>query len=103
MKTVIFGILREIDFSPASSVAEIVQNVKTIISTVVGTVPLDRDFGVDSDLVDLPMPVARARLAAELIEKVERYEKRVKVLRVTFSGDGDGHLIPRLEVDILEQ
>lgn len=100
---IILGTLSEIDFAPASSVAEIVQNVKTIVGTVVGTVPLDRDFGVDSSLVDLPMPVARAKLAAELIEKVERYEPRVKVRSVAFSGDADGRLTPRLEVDILEQ
>lgn len=103
MKTIISGTLSEIDFASASSVTEIVQNVKTIVSTAVGTVPLDRDFGVDSGLVDLPMPVARARLAAELIEKVKRYEPRVKVQRVTFSGDADGRLTPHLEVDILEQ
>lgn len=103
MRALILGTLSEIDFAPASSVAEIVQNVKTIVGTVVGTVPLDRDFGVDSGLVDLPMPVARARLAAELIEKVERYEPRVKVRSVAFSGDADGRLTPRLEVDILEQ
>lgn len=103
MRTVILGALNEVNFAPASSVAEIVQNVKTIVGTVVGTVPLDRDFGVDSGLVDLPMPVARARLAAELIEKVEQYEPRVKVRSVAFSGDADGRLTPRLEVNILEQ
>ena len=34
-----------ISLAPESEVAEILQNVQTIISTVRGSVPLDREFG----------------------------------------------------------
>ena len=37
--------------------------------TPVGSVALDRDFGLDWSFLDLPLPDAKARLEAELIQK----------------------------------
>ena len=41
--------LSEVNFAPASERDEVVQNVRTILATRVGTVPLDRDFGFRRD------------------------------------------------------
>ena len=48
-----------INFAPATVADEIEQNVRMIISTPKGTVALDRDFGIDYDLVDQPTPGPR--------------------------------------------
>ena len=36
----------QVDFAPSDEVREILQNVRTILSTRKGSVPLDRDFGL---------------------------------------------------------
>ena len=89
-----------VNFAPATPIEEIVQNLRTILNTAVGTVPLDRDFGVPVDLIDSPQPVALARLTAQIVKAVHRYEPRAAVKRVTYTGDADGRLVPKLEVEI---
>ncbi|WMI72138.1 GPW/gp25 family protein [Aminobacterium sp. MB27-C1] len=89
-----------VNFSPKSEVEEILQNVKTILFTVRGSVPLDRDFGISADLVDSPTPVVKARCMAEIVEAISKYEPRAKVAAVSFSGDSDGRLIPKVKVRI---
>lgn len=85
----------------ATGVTEILQNVRTIMNTAKLSVPLDRAFGVDATLIDLPMPVAKAKLAAEIVEAVQKYEPRVTISKVTFEGDTDnGLLIPKAQVYI---
>lgn len=90
----------EVNFAPATELEEVVQNLRTILSTAVGTVPLDRDFGVPVDLIDQPMPVAQAKLTAQIVKAVHKYEPRATVKRVTYTGDADGRLVPKLEVEI---
>ena len=48
-----------VDFAPANETAEILQNVRTILITLVGSVPMSRIFGVDWEHTDSPYPVAR--------------------------------------------
>ena len=43
---------------------EVVQNVRTLLATAPGTVPLARALGVPQDMVDLPQSAAAARLQA---------------------------------------
>lgn len=76
--------LSEVDFAPSSEAAEVVQNVRTILATRVGTVPLDRDFGVSWEHLDKPLPVARALMQSEVIESIARYEPRANIEAVEF-------------------
>ena len=76
--------LSEVNFAPSSEEAEVVQNVRTILATRVGTVPLDRDFGVSWEHLDKPLPVARSLMRAEVIEAIERYEPRANIESVEF-------------------
>ena len=66
---------------------EIYRNVRAIILTQVGTCPLYRDFGIDASFLDYPLDVAKNLCAVEIMEKVERFEPRVRVTEVTFSTD----------------
>ncbi|MBJ6362090.1 GPW/gp25 family protein [Paenibacillus sp. GCM10012307] len=82
-----------VDFGASGSDA-ILQNIKTILTTISGTVPLDRKFGVDVPL-DQPAMVAQALLTANIIEAIEQYESRVEVVSVMYSNnDNEGILIP---------
>lgn len=90
-----------IDFAPSDEAAEIVQNVKTILSTRKYDVPLDRDFGAAADLVDLPLPRAKAAMSADIIAAVKKYESRAEITKISFDGDGvSGALKPRVRIKI---
>lgn len=93
-----------IDFAPSTETAEILQNVRTIISTRKGSVPLDRDFGISWEHLDKPLPVARSLMQADVIDAIEQYEPRAKVLSVEFEGgvedELEGVLRPRVTINI---
>ena len=40
-----------INFAPASTAEEVIQNVRTILTTTVYSVPLDRNFGINPDML----------------------------------------------------
>lgn len=92
--------MQGIDFAPASEAAEILQNLRTIITTTKYSVPLDRDFGFDADMLDKPMNVAQAQLQSEIIMAIKTYEPRVTVTGITITGTYSGVLIPKVQVMI---
>ena len=93
----------EINFCPKTVLEEIFQNVNTIVSTTIYTVPLFRGFGVDTSFLDDPTPLSKARFINEVIEKVEKFEPRVSVEEVKFTENQiDGKLIPKLIIRIRE-
>lgn len=89
-----------IDFAPASEVAEILQNLRTIITTTKYSVPLDRDFGFNAEMLDKPMNTAQAQLQSEIIMAIKTYEPRVEITSISFTGTADGVLIPKVQVRI---
>lgn len=92
-----------VDFAPESETTEILQNVRTILNTRLGTVPLARTFGISWEHVDKPLPVAKSIMQGVVIDAVEEFEPRVKVESVTFDGDGaDGILRPSVVISIKE-
>lgn len=93
--------LGKVNFSPANEIEEIIQNVKTILTTIKGAVVLDRNFGINADILDLPIPVMQAKLSVEIIESIEKYEPRVKVVKVIYDGDGkEGVIYPKVRVKL---
>lgn len=86
---------------PKSELEEVIQNVRTIITTLMGSVPLDRDFGIDPSVIDKPINVVRPLLVKEVKEKIEQYEPRAKLVSIDWGGDGrEGQIIPRVRVAI---
>ncbi len=92
----------DIDLAPASTIAEIVQNVRTIIGTVKYSIPLDRSFGIDGSVVDMPIQQAQAYMTNEIFQAIRRYEPRVILEGVSFTADVSGKLTPTVEVTINE-
>ncbi|NCE66055.1 hypothetical protein D1159_16080 [Pseudoflavonifractor sp. 524-17] len=94
--------LKAIQFNEKNELNAVLQNIAVILSTPMGTVPLNRDFGVDWSFLDKPAPVAKALMVAPVREAIERWEPRAAVLGVSFSEDlaRPGVLIPIVEVDI---
>lgn len=96
-----------VDFAPSSTVREILQNVRTILATRKGTVPLDRDFGLSWDQIDRPTAVVMMQIRSEIVDAIEQYEPRARVESIEFDEDVegvmDGRLMPRVTVSIPEE
>ena len=89
-----------INFNPESEGEEIIQNVKTICKTPKNSVPLDRDFGVDVNAIDKPTPAAMAKIRAEIMQAVERFEPRAKVDGVSFESEDSGSLNIKVKIKL---
>lgn len=94
----------DVDFAPQSETAEILQNIRTILKTRLGTVPLARDFGISWEHLDKPYPVAKAMMTSVVIDAIEAYEPRARVESVDFDETEEavmqGILKPRVIVSI---
>ena len=102
MEYLIAGGLNHINFAPATVAEEILQNIKCILSTVKFSVPLDRDFGIDASMVDMPIDVAKAKLVPEIFMAIAKYEPRATVIDISWEGDIQGILRPKVQVRIDE-
>ena len=97
------GVSTAVNFAPVTTEEEILQNVRTILATPVYSVPLDRAFGVNAELVDLPIPASQAKLASEIVQAIQKFEPRVEVTKVSFTGDAiDGRLQPTVRLRLKE-
>ncbi len=81
------------------------QEIRMVLGTRKGSVPLDRDFGLSWDFVDLPLAEAMQRMVAEIGRQLERYVPRIRVRDIEFSSDQpvEGRLQPRVTVEIREE
>jgi len=104
----ILGIdIREINLFPQSVYEEIAQNIAILLTTVVGSVPLDRRLGLNAIFIDEPTPRGMMKLRIFTIETIQEYEPRVEVMELDFAprtNDAlDGRLYPRAVVRILDE
>lgn len=93
----------KVNFDPQTEEEEILQNVKTICNTPKNSVPMDRDFGVNTDFLDKPTPVAMAMIQNEIIEAVRKYEPRAYLESIHFDddwNDGEGPASLRITIRI---
>lgn len=74
----------------ATGLAGLAQEIRMVLATRKGSVPLDRDFGLSWDHVD---------------KQLERYVPRIRVRDISFSSNDavEGQLIPRVTVEIREE
>jgi len=94
----------DLELFPDNEEQEIIQNVYCILNTVMESCPHYRDYGVDTNYLHRPIPMAKAAYAISITRAIEKHEKRVKLERVDFNEDPNrpGELYPELEVTILE-
>lgn len=92
----------QISFAP-ESVAEVLQNVRILLGTTKFSVPLDRELGLKTSLIDRPTPQAQALISADIVQAIRRWEPRAKVEKITFTGDKEGRLVPKVQVRIEDE
>ena len=83
------------------------QEIRTVLGTARGSVPLDWDFGVAWDTVDLPMPQVLPLLVADIVDALEKNVPRIRVTDVQFSSrvndTQEGLVFPIVTVEIREE
>lgn len=76
---------------------DILNSLQCLYSTVEGTCPMDRAYGLSIECIDKPLPIAKNLYALDVVEKTEKYEPRVEIADVTFEVDGET-LKPHIKV-----
>lgn len=74
------------------------ESLEVLISTPEGTVPLDRNFGLDQSFLSLPPETAKTLFAQELIEKAEIYIPEISVTEIESQVDSEGNIQPIITV-----
>jgi phage baseplate assembly protein W len=84
-----------------TGVSEVMQNVRTILTTRRGTVPLDRDFGISFDFLDSPINTTRAKAEQEIFLQLKKYEPRVILKQIIWESDViSGQISPSVRVEV---
>ena len=78
---------------------EVIRCIQNLALTPAGTVPLDRDFGLDIGFMGMPIETAKNLLAIELITKIDKYEPRASVKEVDMTGSVDGQIKIRVVIE----
>lgn len=81
---------------------EVERNIKTVLSTPIGTCPLYRNFGIDIEMLDTPTIVAQNMLTVAIIEAIEEWEPRVQVTDVSVDMEAavEGKISAKVVVSI---
>ena len=88
-----------IEMMPATVEEEVLQNVRMIAGIWRGSVALDREFGIDSGLLDAPIGQVSGQLTAELTSAISTYEPRARLKGLKIERS-DGRLEPILELGV---
>ena len=78
--------------------AELDRQLALLLSTVEGTMPLERELGLNTDFVDKPPQVAKSLYTAEVTKKVAKFVPWVRVREITWSQSKTGELISRVVI-----
>lgn len=78
--------------------AELDRQLALLLSTRVGTMPLDREFGLNMDFVDATPEVAKSLYTAEVTEKVAKFIPAVRVREITWDRAENGKLEPKVVI-----
>ena len=66
---------------------EIIEKIMFILTIFKGTVPMNREIGLETDILDLPMCEAQSKYIVSAIELIEEFENRVTVDEIIFLID----------------
>ena len=78
---------------------DIFNKIKFLLTLINGTIPMNREIGLESEIVDLPMYQAQNRYTVSAMELIEKFETRVIVDEISFEVyEQTGKMIPKVVV-----
>jgi len=92
----------KISLNETDYVESVLQNIRVLLSTWQGDVPLYRDFGINPELLHRPINAVESLLIEDVTEKIEKYEPRATVTQVSFDATSafSDHLGITVEVEV---
>lgn len=73
--------------------AELLKQAYVLMSVRKGSIPINRDFGINMDILSEPVSDLATDLMAELLEQFEKYIPELKVVSVEISDLNDQGMI----------
>jgi len=84
-----------------SGVPRVMQNVRTLLTTRRGTVPLDRDFGISQEFLDSPVNKTQAKAEQEIFLQMKKYVPMAILKQIKWDADVISGLIrPTVIVEV---
>lgn len=74
------------------------RRLSLLLSTKVGTMPLDRAFGINMDFLDMPPQTAKCLYTAEITKKIAMFVPEVRVKQVQWNSQEGGILRPKVVI-----
>lgn len=78
--------------------ADLDRKLALLLSTQAGTMPLDREFGIQMNFVDKPPEVVKSLYTAEVTKKVPQFIPWVRVYETTWEYGEQGHIKPKVVI-----
>ncbi len=97
MNSALFDFQLEFTFSD-NWLADLDRQVSLILSTIEGTMPLERRLGVMQDFVDKPPAVVKSLYTAEATKKISEFIPWVRVREVVWLPAEQGHFRPKVVI-----
>ena len=78
---------------------DILEKCEFLLTLIKGTIPMNRDIGIDPGIVSQPLYIAQQMYTMSAIETIEKYETRAIVEEVQFETTaGAGNMIPKVRL-----
>lgn len=78
------GMIHEPSFITDINNEEILLSLKTLCSVYAGSCPLDRDFGIDAEIIDNDIEIAKTMFMQDILDKIEKYIPEIIVTELEF-------------------
>lgn len=92
---------------PETTEESVAQNIRLILSTYKGTVPLNRNLGIDTTFIDMPSNKGLLISKLRIVEAIQKDEPRVEVSSISIEKDEEsalnGDFKIKVEVNILDE
>lgn len=76
---------------------DILEKCEFLLTMIKGTVPMNRDIGIDPGIISQPAYIAQQMYTMSAIELIEKYETRAVVEEVQFEmSGGTGNMVPKV-------
>ena len=75
---------------------ELLDKVFFLLSCIKGTIPMNRNIGLDPNIISQPDTRARHLYTVSAIELIEEFEDRLSVEEVQFESGDSGNMIPKV-------
>lgn len=75
---------------------ELLDKVFFLLSCIKGTIPMNRNIGLDPNIISQPDTIERNLYTVSAIELIEEFEDRLSVEEVQFESGDSGNMIPKV-------